>query len=178
MTSRDGRDCGHAPLVSLWLVGWAWFWLWLCLKVVSAVAATNEGAPRAVLVSLADEHELLPILSSVSQLEDTFNGRYRYDWVFFSTRPLSDEFRRRTSNATKATCMYEAIDDDSGAPQAGDGAQGAQGAQGSAASLGGRIRRWKSGPFAQKKRLKGYDWFWRIEPGVRLPDGGVPGPRR
>lgn len=71
---------------------------------------TDTDKPlRAALVSLAHEEDLPAILVSIQQLEDTFNFQYQYHWVFFSTEPLSETFRRETSNATKAICLYEVI---------------------------------------------------------------------
>ncbi|KJZ73786.1 hypothetical protein HIM_06904 [Hirsutella minnesotensis 3608] len=185
---RGGR--GHGTLIGLRLVFSAWLCIWLRLVplpgdyAVSATAA--DKPPRAVLVSLAHEHDLDPILSSVSQLEKTFNNRHRYDWVFFSTRPLGEEFRRLTSNATNATCMYEVIhgagltspkgirepllraSQTETLEQERNVDTGFEDSPAEATSLLGQVRRWKSGIFAKESRLKGYDWFWIIEPGAQF----------
>ncbi|KAF5134810.1 Alpha-1,2 mannosyltransferase KTR1 [Metarhizium anisopliae] len=118
------------------------------------------------------------------QLEDAFNSRYNYDWVFFSTAPLSEEFRRLTSNATTATCVYEVV-------HQGDvplrhrekkdpisQGQPSQTSQEAASPTRGdtfeppqtfrQLQRWNNGPFAKEKRLQTYDWFWRIEPGAQF----------
>lgn len=185
MASLD-RD--RAFPFSVRLVAWACVVLWLHLlpfvNSLAVSAVSTDHAPRAVLVSLAHEDDLRPILSSIHQLEDTFNSRYSYDWVFYSTKPLSDKFRRLTSNATNATCIYEVVRDANwNVPewardahlqaQQTDDAHGAEvdvvgyGSD-EAAPLLRQIHRWKSGPFARENRLRDYDWFWRIEPGVSL----------
>lgn len=104
-------------------------------------------------------------MSSVSQLEETFNSRYHYDWVFFSTHPFSEDFRRLTSNATNATCVYEVISDElwSVPRGASDSTLQSVDEQETHEMV---VRRWKSGRFARESRLKSYDWFWTIEPGV------------
>ncbi|KND92572.1 putative mannosyltransferase KTR3 [Tolypocladium ophioglossoides CBS 100239] len=185
MTSRDGH--GALPF-SVRLAAWACVALWLpLLPLVDGLAVSavsTDHAPRAVLVSLAHENDLHPILSSIHQLEDTFNSRYRYDWVFYSTKPLSDKFRRLTSNATNATCIYEVIRDANwNVPEWArdsplqvhqtDDAHGAEAdvvgyGSDEAAPLLRQIHRWKSGPFARENRLKDYDWFGRIEPGTQF----------
>ncbi|KAL3962860.1 hypothetical protein ACCO45_004383 [Purpureocillium lilacinum] len=148
--------------VSVWLS----FWIQLLLFAITTASEwlPSEEPPRAVFVALAHEQDLEPVLSSIYHLEDTFNNRYRYGWVFFSTAPLSDEFRRRTSNATAAVCMYEVVQDDDlkdpGPVSNGDDKRDA--------ALPGRLRHWKAGRFANEKRLRDYDWFWRIEPGAQF----------
>jgi mannosyltransferase len=89
-------------------------WIFLLIQLSSfvhglAISSAADQRPRAAFVSLAHETDLPAVLSSISQLEETFNHRYHYHWVFFSTQPLSEEFRRQTSNATGAICIYEVI---------------------------------------------------------------------
>ncbi|PHH82332.1 hypothetical protein CDD82_6306 [Ophiocordyceps australis] len=162
-------SCGKPFVLSCRLVVWAWLCLWLQPSTLVSVFAVGDiftdHPPRAVLVALAHEHDLQPILSSITQIQDIFNTRYRYDWVFFSTSPLSDGFRRLTSNATNATCLYEVVDLQDSLHTV-DGPSGAA----SLPSLVGQARRWKCGPFANEMRLCDYDWFWRIEPGAQFVD--------
>ncbi|UNI17994.1 hypothetical protein JDV02_004295 [Purpureocillium takamizusanense] len=103
------------PSVNFRLPRSVWFCFWIQLLLFANTVACEclytENAPRAVFVALAQEYDLDPVLSSIHHLEDNFNKRYQYGWVFFSTAPLSDEFRRRTSNATGAACMYEVVQD-------------------------------------------------------------------
>lgn len=143
-----------------------------------------DTTPRAALVTLVHDYDLEPLLSSIHQLEDAFNKKYNYDWVFFSTEPLSDEFRRITSNATSSTCVYEVVrqdeakvhrwqndrlnqehlpsqtSQDAPSPTRGDVLEPRQTFR--------QLKRWNNGPFAKEKRLQTYEWFWRIEPGVSI----------
>lgn len=92
-----------------------WAWVTFLVHFTSLVqslklpAADPSGNLRAALVSLAHDDDLPAVIISIQQLEETFNSRYQYHWVFFSTEPLSENFRRQTSNATKAVCLYEVI---------------------------------------------------------------------
>ncbi|KAG6039659.1 hypothetical protein E4U41_002327 [Claviceps citrina] len=167
-----------------------WPWLALLIPLHSPVkghslspASALDSTPRAALVTLAHENDLEPLLSSMSQLEDSFNNRYKYDWVFFGVETLSDRFRQLTSNATAATCIYEVAHpnvveprrlnnvchsrDESTqtsiqtpSPTRGDLSEPVQSIR--------QLQRWNNGPFAKEKRLQTYDWFWRIEPGVQF----------
>lgn len=167
-----------------WTVPFAMAWIFLLIQLSSfvhglAISAATDQRPKAAFVSLAHEHDLPAVLSSMSQLEETFNHRYHYHWVFFSTQPLSEEFRRQTSNATGAICIYEVISEHNLAssryakPSSASNAMPADSTSGEDVSEGGQSTsflgqksRWNSGPFASEKRLRDYDWFWRIEPGV------------
>lgn len=163
-------------------------WIVLLIQLSSfvrglAISSATDQRPKAAFVSLAHEHDLPAVLSSMSQLEETFNHRYHYHWVFFSTQPLSEEFRRQTSNATGAICIYEVISEQNLAssrypkPSSAYDVMPRDATDDDSASKTGRSTsflgqtwRWNSGPFASEKRLRDYDWFWRIEPGVSSLD--------
>ncbi|RCI16976.1 hypothetical protein L249_3073 [Ophiocordyceps polyrhachis-furcata BCC 54312] len=168
---NGGRGVNSVP--GLFLALWAWCFMWYCYCLSPAAATSTDHPPRAVLVSFARETDLPAVLSSVSQLEETFNNRYRYDWVFFSTSPLSEDFRRLTSNATAAACVYEVINDELWSVPEGASDSTLQTVElemepESSSAFARQMRRWKSGRFAKESRLKSYDWFWTIEPGVSI----------
>ncbi|KAM0254676.1 hypothetical protein ACHAQJ_006526 [Trichoderma viride] len=172
-----------------WAMSFTMAWIFLLIHLSSfvrglSISPATDQRLRAAFVSLAHEHDLPAVLSSMSQLEETFNHRYHYHWVFFSTQPLSEEFRRQTSNATGAICIYEVISENNLASPTqlkkpsnlnlmptnqADGDDVSE--VGQSAPFLGQTSRWNSGPFASEKRLRDYDWFWRIEPGV---SGTVP----
>ncbi|KAF4974416.1 hypothetical protein FZEAL_8690 [Fusarium zealandicum] len=137
-----------------------------------------DTAPRAALVSLAHDHDLPAMLFSMQQLEDKFNSRYHYHWVFFSTQELGDDFKQRTSNATNATCIYEVIPDENWSiPGWTDQSQISTSRETTLDYDSETLRpmanirqmnRWNSAPFAKERRMRDYDWFWRVEPGAQL----------
>ena len=53
-----------------------------------------EGAANAVMLMLARNSELEGAVSSVRQLEENFNRRYHYPWVFLNDEPFSEEFKQ------------------------------------------------------------------------------------
>ncbi|KAG6073997.1 hypothetical protein E4U33_002671 [Claviceps sp. LM78 group G4] len=169
-----------------------WSWLALLIPLHSSVEGHHllsttsalDSTPRAALVTLANENDLEPLLSSMSQLEDSFNKKYKYDWVFFGVETLSERFRQLTSNATAATCIYEVACQNVVDPRRFNNVCDSQAestrtytAQTPSPTRGDlsepmqsirQIQRWNNGPFAKEKRLQTYDWFWRIEPGVQF----------
>ena len=54
----------------------------------------QEGTANAVMLMLARNSELEGAVSSVRQLEEKFNRRYHYPWVFLNEEPFTDEFKQ------------------------------------------------------------------------------------
>lgn len=163
-----------------------WAWAIILLRLSSFVSSLDlliaDKPPRAALVALAHDHDLPGMLHSIRQLEDQFNSRYQYHWVFFSSRELSEEFKQLTSNATNATCIYEVIPNEHWSVPDWIDRSRLQSLESVSSTLDQsqsiettnpdirQIYRWHSGPFAKEKRLRDYDWFLRVKPGVsRVP---------
>ena len=49
--------------------------------------------PKAALISLVRNSELEGIMQSMRQLEQRWNRKYRYPWIFFNDEPFSEEFK-------------------------------------------------------------------------------------
>lgn len=54
--------------------------------------------PRAALISLARNSELVGIMQSMRQLEYQWNRKYNYPWIFFNDEPFTEEFKVSTFN--------------------------------------------------------------------------------
>lgn len=54
----------------------------------------EEGSANAVMLMLARNSELDGAVSSVRQLEEKFNRRFHYPWVFLNDEPFTDEFKQ------------------------------------------------------------------------------------
>jgi Glycolipid 2-alpha-mannosyltransferase len=65
-------------------------------------------APRinATILSLVRNSELEGMISSMKDLERTWNRKFNYPWTFFNDEPFTEEFKRRTRAETKAECRY------------------------------------------------------------------------
>ncbi|KAK6222469.1 glycolipid 2-alpha-mannosyltransferase [Colletotrichum tabaci] len=107
----------------------------------------REPSPRAAFVALVSPNQQDQMVASVAQLEQRFNRKYCYDWVFFSYEDLGEDFKDATSNATAST----GVDADTAGLRAAH-----------------HKRRWSAGLFAREKRLQAYDWFWMVEPGTQF----------
>jgi mannosyltransferase len=67
-----------------------------------------EGTNRinATLLSLVRNEELEGMLQAMGDLERTWNSKFNYPWTFFNDVPFTEEFKKKTSAATKAECFY------------------------------------------------------------------------
>lgn len=73
-------------------------------------AADNAKSDRinATILSLVRNEELDDMLQSMRDLESTWNNKFNYPWTFFNDVPFTDEFKQKTSAATKAKTYYRA----------------------------------------------------------------------
>ncbi|KAI1440078.1 glycosyltransferase family 15 protein [Annulohypoxylon stygium] len=118
------------------------------------------------------------MVASIAQVEARFNKRatHHYDWVFFNNEEFTKEFKEAVSKATNSQCYFERVDEynwqipkfiDVTRFDAGRQFMGRIGVGKAWLQSYHHMCRWNAGLFALEKRLKDYDWFWRVEPGVR-----------
>ncbi len=71
-------------------------------------APNNPNSDRidAVLLSLVRNSELEDMLSSMRDLERTFNHKFNYPWVFLNDVPFTDEFKKKIRAETKAEVTF------------------------------------------------------------------------
>jgi alpha 1,2-mannosyltransferase len=53
-----------------------------------------ERRAKAALVVLARNGDLDGVMTSMKQMEDRFNKKFQYSWVFLNEEPFSDEFKK------------------------------------------------------------------------------------
>lgn len=53
----------------------------------------SSANANATFVILARNHELKDLVKTLKQMEDRFNHRYHYPYVFLNEEPFSDEFK-------------------------------------------------------------------------------------
>jgi alpha 1,2-mannosyltransferase len=51
------------------------------------------GKTRAAFVTLVRNNELWEIVKSIRQIEDRFNRKYHYPWIFLNDVPFTQEFK-------------------------------------------------------------------------------------
>ena len=145
--------------------------------VTDAPIQMDSSQPKAVIASLVNEEDLSAMLQTIWSLEHVFNEQHGYDWVFFSSSILSQEFRGAICNATKSQCTFEQIEKEFWSiPSSLNATQiflihdelKKSGITRKWIENTQHMSRWNSGLFAREKGLQGYDWFWRVKPGVSL----------
>ncbi|KAJ2546003.1 hypothetical protein IWW35_005198, partial [Coemansia sp. RSA 1878] len=73
------------------------------LKTANASATHTV---RATFVILARNSELHALRTTVRQLEDQFNARHNYPYVFLNNEPFTDEFKHAMEWATSGDCHF------------------------------------------------------------------------
>jgi alpha 1,2-mannosyltransferase len=67
---------------------------------------------RAAFVILARNSDLNGVRHAMRQLEDRFNQKFNYPYVFLNEEYFTDEFKQKTASLTRATVHYGKIDAD------------------------------------------------------------------
>ena len=131
----------------------------------------------ATLLALVRNEELNDMLTSMGDLERTWNHKFNYPWTFFNDVPFTAEFKRKTSAATKAECRYEIIPSEHwDMPEFIDRDLMTEShqiltenkVQYSAQDSYHKMCRWNSGKFYHHPALKDIRWYWRVEPKVHF----------
>lgn len=137
---------------------------------------TQIGTEKAVLLMLVRNFEVQDALEAMRQIEDRFNHRYKYPWVFLNDEKFTEEFETLTRGVASGhvyygqvpvehwsipswinqTYMHERMED----LEARDVIYGG--------SLSYRnMCRFYSGFFFRHPLLDQFEWYWRVEPGVK-----------
>jgi alpha 1,2-mannosyltransferase len=69
-------------------------------------ASKQIGRKKAAFVSLIRNGELWEIAKTIRQVEDRFNHKYHYPWVFLNDVPFTDEFIKITSALVSGETKY------------------------------------------------------------------------
>ncbi|KFA48114.1 hypothetical protein S40293_09296 [Stachybotrys chartarum IBT 40293] len=139
--------------------------------------AVDTDRIDATLLALVRNEEVDDMVSSMKDLERTWNHKFNYPWTFFNDVEFTEEFKRKTSAATNAKCHYELIPaehwnaprwidkqifDESAAALEKSGVQYAK------MMSYHQMCRWNSGLFYKHPALARTRWYWRVEPKVHF----------
>lgn len=132
---------------------------------------------NATFVTLARNSDVWEIARSIRQIEDRFNRRYNYDWVFLNDNPFDDTFKKVTTSLVSGKTFYgeipkehwsfpEWIDQDKAKKVREDMAE-------RKIIYGDSIPyrhmcRFESGFFFRQPLMMNYEYYWRVEPSVEL----------
>lgn len=68
--------------------------------------AADSERINATLLALVRNEELSGMLQAMRDLERTWNHKFNYPWTFFNDVPFTEEFKKKTSEVTKAETRY------------------------------------------------------------------------
>ncbi|KAI5866496.1 glycosyltransferase family 15 protein [Durotheca rogersii] len=132
---------------------------------------------NATFVTLARNSDVWEIARSIRQVEDRFNRRYNYDWVFLNDQPFDATFKKVTTSLVSGTTYYgqiptenwsfpDHIDQDKARKVREDMAQ-RKIIYGDSVSYR-HMCRFESGFFFRQPLMMNYEWYWRVEPSIEL----------
>lgn len=132
---------------------------------------------NAVIVMLARNSDLPGVVSSMKQLEDRFNKKFRYPYVFLNEEDFSDEFKDRILTITDSEVQFGLIPHDHWYQPSWIDEDKASAARADMIKnnviYGGSVPyrnmcRFNSGFFYRHELLKNYKYYWRVEPDVKF----------
>lgn len=132
---------------------------------------------NATFVTLARNSDVWDIARSIRQVEDRFNKRYNYDWVFLNNEPFDDTFKTVTTSLVSGKTYYgeiakehwsfpEWIDQDKAKKVREDMAE-RKIIYGDSVSYR-HMCRFESGFFFRQPLMMNYEYYWRVEPSIEL----------
>ena len=140
--------------------------------------ATTDPSRRAkaAIVVLARNSDLPGVLLSMQHMEQRFNGKYRYPYVFLNEEDFDNEFKQRTSASTQSRTLYGSVPEKHwGLPdwleeEQFDAARARM--QQDKVMYGEKASyhfmcRFYSGFFQHHPLLQEFDYYWRMEPNVQ-----------
>lgn len=132
---------------------------------------------KATFVTLARNQELYDLIESIRGVEDRFNHRYHYDWVFLNDEEFTQEFKDLTSAICSGKTKYGKIPKEHWSyPEWIDLDKAAESRKimkekkiiyGDSESYR-HMCRFESGFFWQNELLDEYEWYWRVEPNIHI----------
>ncbi|KAI9025874.1 family 15 glycosyltransferase [Phycomyces nitens] len=138
-------------------------------------SAVKYDRANAVFVVLARNRELNGIRKSMRQMEDRFNRKFNYPYVFLNDEEFSEEFIALTTSLTKGQTFYGKIDESMwGYPSHINQTYAAECRKDLEAHkviYGGsesyrHMCRFQSGFFFRHPLLETFEYYWRLEPDI------------
>lgn len=132
---------------------------------------------NATFVTLARNSDLWEIVQSIRQVEDRFNRRYGYDWVFLNDQPFDETFKKVTTSLISGKTFYGLIPeehwsfpewiDQEKAKRVREDMKERKIIYGDSISYR-HMCRFESGFFFRQPLMMNYEYYWRVEPSIKL----------
>ncbi|ORE04818.1 glycosyl transferase [Rhizopus microsporus var. microsporus] len=144
-------------------------------KAVEHSTHSSNDKMRACFVVLVRNEELAGITSTIKQVEQRFNSKFNYPYIFLNDADFTPEFIETTTALTKATTRYGKVDghmwgypsfiNTTYAAECREELAKQQIPYASSESYR-HMCRFQSGFFFRHPLLDEFDYYWRIEPDV------------
>ncbi|KAH9484267.1 Alpha-1,2 mannosyltransferase KTR1 [Psilocybe cubensis] len=132
---------------------------------------------NAAIVMLARNSDLNGVIISMKQMEDRFNKKFQYPYVFLNEQPFEDKFVQRVSELTDAKVQFGLIPNEHWVQPAEIDEEKATESRNKMIKdnviYGGSVPyrnmcRFNSGFFYRHELLKPFQYYWRVEPDVKF----------
>ncbi|KAG0170531.1 alpha 1,2-mannosyltransferase 2.4.1 [Apophysomyces sp. BC1015] len=80
------------------------------MTVVLPPPSNSTKRVHAGFIVLVRNSELYGMLSSMRDLEDRFNHKFGYPWIFLNDEPFTEEFKSHTTAITHGKTYYGLVD--------------------------------------------------------------------
>lgn len=141
-------------------------------------ATTPPGTRlKATFVSLARNQDLWLLVGLIRHVQDRFNSKFNYDWVFLNDEEFSDEFKEVTSSLVSGNTKYGLIPklqwsfpewiDVEKAAKVREEMREKKIIYGDLI-LYRHMCRYELGFFWRHDLMMDYDWYWRVEPDIKI----------
>lgn len=140
---------------------------------------TVAPGPRmnATFVTLARNRDVWDIAGSIRQVEDRFNRNFHYDWVFLNDEPFDETFKKVTTSLVSGKTHYGLIPkehwsypewiDQEKAKKVREDMKARKIIYGDSESYR-HMCRFESGFFFRQELMLNYEYYWRVEPSIKL----------
>ncbi|KAJ2564231.1 hypothetical protein GGH12_002111 [Coemansia sp. RSA 1822] len=165
----------RSPLVRYVLLAVGVISLYALLHTNYIYVPGAEPRVNACFTVLARNHDWRALRDSMRQIEDRFNSRYNYPYVFLNDKPFSAEFINMTRSMTRAQVHYGQIPTEHWSyPEWIDQSKAARrrkemhehGVMYGDSESYRHMCRFESGLFFQHPLMQQFDYYWRLEPGI------------
>jgi alpha 1,2-mannosyltransferase len=132
---------------------------------------------NATFVFLARNSDINGVVTSMKQMEDRFNKRFQYPYVFLNEEKFTDEFKKRIRGLTDADVQFGLIPHDHWFQPDSINEERAKASRDDMVKnnviYGGSVPyrnmcRFNSGFFYRHELLKNFKYYWRVEPDVKF----------
>lgn len=142
-----------------------------------AKAVGAKGTVKAALLALARNSDIETMVKSIKQIEQRFNKNYNYDWVFLNDKPFDNKFKKAISAAVSGKAKFGQIPTEHWSfPEWIDKERAAYAREDMVHRriiYGGSVSyrhmcRYESGFFYRHPLLDEYEYYWRVDPDIKL----------